>query len=256
MANTNRNYSRKQAKSLADIDTKKLIKDLDKPFSVLVGLAAGVPVAMIVEKAVGNKSTVSGLLGIDGTKLTRVLKPAVNIALGMSINQLAKNPNIKLAGVGLAANGGLIAVKDFLGKDILKGTGSSDIGEIAAPLAQPPVQVIERAIEATPLNLPVLEIDEPENEAYRYIEDVASDVQGTRHSGMGRGMEEPVDTDEEEIILSSDRPEDNYETQPEDSVSGELELVIEDEPKAQVPASRPMVIDKDVEEDMDFTDIP
>lgn len=255
MADTNRNYNRK-AKSLADIDTKKLIKDLDKPFSVLVGLAAGVPVAMIVEKAVGKKSTVSGLLGIDGNKLTRVLKPAVNIALGMSINQLAKNPNIKLAGVGLAANGGLIAVKDFLGKDILKGTDDTDIGELEAPQYQPPVQVIERAVEASvtePLNLPILDVDEPASEVDRYIEDVASDMNGTN---MGRSAEPQIDTIEEEIILSSDRPEDNFEQEPEVAVSGDLELVIEDEPKSQIPNARPIVVDQDVEDELDFTDIP
>lgn len=259
MAETNRKYNRKQAKSLADIDTKKLINDLDKPFSVLVGLAAGVPVAMIVEKAVGKKSTVSGLLGIDGNKLTRILKPAVNIALGMTVNQLAKNPKIKLAGVGLAANGGLIAVKDFLGKDILKGTDDTDIGEIASTQSpqQTPVQVIEHAIEASvtkPLNLPLLDIDEPESKADRYIENVASDVQGTQQN-MGRTVEQPSETVEEEIILSSDRPEDNFDTEPEEVVAGDLELA-EDEPKSQVPHPQPIVIDKDVEDELDFTDIP
>lgn len=252
MANTNRNYSKK-ARSLADLDSKKIMRDLNKPFWVLVGLASGVPVAMIVEKAVGDKSTVSGLLGIDGTKLTKVLKPAVNIALGMTVNQLATNPNIKLAGVGLAANGGLIAIKDFLGKDILKGIGDADLGELAAPRYQPPVQVIEQAIEATPLDLPVIPIDEPVNEIDRYIEDVAGNMDA---ANMGRTSQPQAGDDEEEIILSSDRPEDNFETGPEDVVSGDLELVIEDGPKAQVPRPQPMAIDKDVEEELDFTDIP
>ena len=173
----------------------------------------------------------------------------------MTINQLAKNPNIKLAGIGLAANGGLIAVKDFLGKDILKGMDENDLGELAAPQYQPPIHAIEQAIETTPLNLPVIPIDEPENEVDQYIEDVARDMNGTN---TGRTAQPQIETIEEEIILSSDRPEDNYEPEPEhdDEVSGDLELVVEDEPRAQIPQSRPMAIDKDVEEDLDFTDIP
>jgi hypothetical protein len=245
---TKRNYNRKKAKSLADIDTKRILKDLDKPISVLVGLAAGVPIAMIVEKAVGRKSTVSGLFGIDGTKLTRILKPAVNIALGMSVHQLAKNPKIKLAGIGLAANGGIIAMKDFLGKDILKGISDGGLGNSGQ---QPPARVIERAIErnsSRPLDLPVLEIDEPGEEVDNYIENVVA--------GPATKIESVPE--EQEIILSSDRPEDNFENEPEissgdDEFSGDIES---GSGESTMPVTRPVQIEKDVEEELDFTDIP
>jgi hypothetical protein len=198
-SNTRRNYQKKSAKSIADLDTKKILKELDKPVSVLVGLAAGVPVAMIVEKVAGKKSTVSGLLGIDGKKLTRILKPAVNIALGMSVHQLTKNPKIKLAGIGLAANGGLIAVKDFLGKDILKGFGDTE--EVGSPNNQQTVKVIERVVReappSTPLNLPLLEIDEPDAEASQIIERALED-----NSGYDGVSNEPI-TETEEVILPS-----------------------------------------------------
>lgn len=253
---TKRNYNRKQAKSLADIDTKKILKDLDKPISILVGLAAGVPIAMIVEKAVGKTSTVSGLFGIDGTKLTRILKPAVNIALGMSVHQLVKNPKIKLAGIGLAANGGLIAIKDFLGKDILKGISDGDLGKAPQPAS---IGVIERAIEqnaSRPLNLPILDIDEPSEEVDSYLENMAKDE--TVVSGPAPKIE--AIPEEKEIILSSDRPEYNYENEPEvtsldddDDFAGEIE-------SAPEPVSRPVpqtvIVEKDVEEELDFTDIP
>lgn len=253
---TKRNYNRKQAKSLADIDTKKILKDLDKPISVLVGLAAGVPIAMIVEKAVGKKSTVSGLFGIDGTKLTRILKPAVNIALGMSVHQLVKNPKIKLAGIGLAANGGLIAIKDFLGKDILKGISDGDLGNTPQPT---PVGVIERAIEqnaSRPLDLPILEIEEPSEEVDAYLENMAKDE--TVVSGPAPQIE--AVPEEKEIILSSDRPEDNYENETEvssdddeDEFSGDIES--SEEPVSK-PLPTPVIVEKDVEEELDFTDIP
>jgi hypothetical protein len=216
------------------------VKDLDKPTSVLIGLAAGVPVAMIVEKAIGKQATVSGLLGIDGKKLTRILKPAVNIALGMSIHQLASNPKIKLAGIGLAANGGLIAVKDFLGKDILRGPGDSDIGALAS---RQPARVIEQAIQTTPLNLPVIEIDDPK-EVDRYIE---PDIDGEELSTRGRNNEI------EEILLSSERPEDNFKTNSEEDVAGDLELVVNEPLKAQIPQTR---LYPDLDDDMDFTEIP
>ena len=261
MANqkTKRNYSRKSAKGISDIDTKRILKDLDKPVSVLVGLAAGVPVAMIVEKAVGKQSTVSGLLGIDGTKLTKVLKPAVNLALGLSIHQLAKNQNIKLAGVGLAANGGLIALKDFLGKDILSGFKQA---EVAGPEnQQQTVKVIEKVIQERPplpLDLPLLEIEEPDDETRDYIEGMVREIRGPVQP---QPVQPTQPDDEPEIILSSDRPEDNYEkemVEPSEEVedidiSGDVEIA-----SAPAPVIKPTVpiIVKDVEEDLDFSDIP
>ena len=94
----------------------------------------------------------------------------------MSVHQLAKNPKIKLAGIGLAANGELIAVKDFLVRDILKGFGETEVGN---PNSQQTVKIIERIVKktpsSTPLNLPLLEIDEPDQEASQFIEGVLED---------------------------------------------------------------------------------
>ncbi|MCK5023544.1 MAG: hypothetical protein KAS04_05200, partial [Candidatus Aenigmarchaeota archaeon] len=231
-------------------------KDLDKPISVLVGLAAGVPVAMLVEKAVGKKSTVSGLFGIDGTKLTRILKPAVNIALGMTVHQLTSNPKIKLAGIGLAANGGLIAIKDFLGKDILKGFEDADVG---SPEQEQTYKVIENVIEErpnTPLNLPLLDIDEIDNETDSYIEGVIEKVSDSPR--IEKSSEQPK-PEEEEIILSSDRPEDNFEIESEqvdieeNDVSGNP---VEAAPQISQKQTVYIPSESEIEEELDFSDIP
>ena len=176
-SNTKRKYSRRKPTSIKDLKVNNYLKNADKPISILVGLLAGTPVAIWIDK----QMTAKKVFGMDGDKLKKWVKPGANFVLGMSAHMLAKDQRIKLAGIGLAANGGLIALKELLGgKDLLKGLieGDEEIGST--------YQVLSSAAEGnatTPLNLPLLNIDEPNPEASEIIERAASDeveIEGTQ----------------------------------------------------------------------------
>lgn len=167
-SNTRRNYKRKNPISFKELKVNNYLKNADKPISILVGLLAGAPIAIWIDK----QMTAKKVFGMDGDKLKKWVKPGANFILGMSAHMLAKNQRIKLAGVGLAANGGLIALKELLGgKDLLKGIIEGDsVGSPFKSLASLPSRSL-----ASPLNLPLLSMDEPNSEAASIIERAASD---------------------------------------------------------------------------------
>ncbi len=167
-SNTKRNYNRRSPVSIKDLKVADYMKNADKPISIMVGLLAGTPIAIWIDK----QMTAKKVFGMDGDKLKKWVKPGANFILGMSVNKLAKNQKIKLAGIGLAVNGGLIALKDLLGgKDLLKGIIGGD------GMSGPTFNVLSQApnrVGATPLDLPLLNIDEPGGEASEIIERAAS----------------------------------------------------------------------------------
>lgn len=188
--NTKRNYNRQERVSIKDLKLDTFIKGAEPAFSVLAGLLAGVPIAIFIDK----QMTAKKIFGLEGDKLKKWVKPGANFILGVAANRLAKDRRIKLAGTGLAANGGLIALRDLLGqKDLLKGLieGDDEIGtyEVLSASAEDS--------EATPLDLPLLPIDETNPEASEIIESAASDDM--------EGLESIADTGETEPGISEDQ---------------------------------------------------
>lgn len=191
---TKRDYTRRSPVSIKDLKVKSFVKNADKPISILVGLLAGSPIAIWIDK----QMTAKKVFGMDGDKLKKWVKPGANFILGMSVNLLAKDQRLKLAGIGLAANGGLIALKELLGgKELLKGLvdgvdgtkgiGSSTYKSLAAA---------GRGI-SSPLNLPLLAIDEPNAEASEIIERAITDDGDI--TGMGSGKEVQIGKTAEQI---------------------------------------------------------
>lgn len=191
---TKRDYNRRSPVSIKDLKVKSFVKNADKPISILVGLLAGSPIAIWIDR----QMTAKKVFGMDGDKLKKWVKPGANFILGMSVNLLAKDQRLKLAGIGLAANGGLIALKELLGgKELLKGLvdgvdgtkgiGSSTYKSLAAA---------GRGI-SSPLNLPLLAIDEPNAEASEIIERAITDDEDI--TGMGSGKEVQIGKTAEQI---------------------------------------------------------
>jgi len=216
-AGTTRSYKRKNTLSLRNLKVDKYFNNAEKPISVLVGLLAGSPIAIWIDK----QMTAKKVFGMEGDKLKKWVKPGTNFILGMTAHFLAKDPRLKLAGVGLAANGGLIALKELLGgKDLLKGLvdeiGNTDnVGTTTA-------RVLDNAAiqsGSTSLNLPLLPIDEDVDESTsEIIENVISEdeetsapeeenIEGNLESG------EPEIGKTEEQIAGQDDPvvEDDYD---------------------------------------------
>jgi hypothetical protein len=214
-AGTTRSYKRKQPLSLRNLKVGKYFNNAEKPISVLVGLLAGSPIAIWIDK----QMTAKKVFGMEGDKLKKWVKPGTNFILGMTAHFLAKDPRIKLAGVGLAANGGLIALKELLGgKDLLKGLvdeigNTNDVGATTA-------RVLDNvAIQSgsTPLNLPLLPIDEDVDESTsEIIENVINEDDNA------------PSTEEENIEgnLESGGPEIG---KTEEQIAGEDEPVIDDD---------------------------
>lgn len=210
-SNTKRNYSRRKPASIRDLKVDNYLKNADKPISILVGLLAGSPIAIWIDK----QMTAKKVFGMDGDKLKKWVKPGANFILGMSTNLLAKDQRLKLAGIGLAANGGLIALKELLGgKDLLKGLiDGDDSGDVGSTY-----QVLSAAAEqtaSTPLNLPLLPIDEPNAEASEIIERAASDEVEIEGAEGIEGTESIEGAGDLEIGKT------------EDQIAGELETVYE-----------------------------
>jgi hypothetical protein len=202
-SSTSRNYQRKRATSIKDLKVNNYLKNADKPVSILVGLLAGSPIAIFIDK----QMTAKKVFGLDGDKLKKWVKPGANFILGMSAHFLAKDPRIKLAGVGLAANGGLIALKELLGgKDLLKGLIESDsMGSTSYNVLS---AAANRSI-SSPLNLPLLQIDEPSAEASEIIDRAINDdedmngIKGSSDIELGK-TEDQIAGELETVYTDSD----------------------------------------------------
>ncbi len=192
---TKRNYNSRKPTSIRDLKVNSFIRHADKPISILVGLLAGSPIAIMIDK----QMTAKKIFGMDGDKLKKWVKPGANFILGMSVNMLAKDQRLKLAGVGLAANGGLIALKEVLGgKELLKGfvdgvNGTEGIGSSAFKSLAAAGNGI-----SSPLNLPLLAIDEPNDEASEIIEEAIKDDE-QEIEGTGGGKEVQIGKTAEQI---------------------------------------------------------
>ncbi len=209
---TTRDYKPRQAVSLRDLKAGKYIKNAEKPISVLVGLLAGSPIAIWIDK----QMTAKKVFGMDGDKLKKWVKPGTNFVLGMTAHFLAKDQRLKLAGIGLAANGGLIALKELLGgKDLLKGL-TSEIGETSTAryLGQNVVPA-----GSAPLNLPLLSIDDEASEIIdRAAEEPGEVVEGTMKGNLESAELEIGKTEEQ--IAGENEPvmDDNDYTEEMDEI--------------------------------------
>lgn len=94
----------------------QMLKDAETPLVV----GAGVVVGKVVHDLITRGATVAGLGDTqDGTKATSLLKPAILIAAGLALPQFTKNKYAANVGAGVALYGGVVAAKNYAGKDVL-----------------------------------------------------------------------------------------------------------------------------------------
>ncbi len=216
---TKRQYNRKAPKSLRDLDFKQMGKDFRTPALMIAGMTIANYGIKQLNKVL-EKPSVSGLLGVDSKTLKKYVAPTVSIATGLAVYQLVPNQDIKVVGLGVATKGGIMALKEITGKDILSGLeGTGGLGNV---LPEPAPITVEQVSgpKTSPLDLPLYEIDEPEtNPAFsRLMEtDPENRTDGVRGYGQtGRETEIVLNSRMEDDNITDDDLDKDYDTEKSD----------------------------------------
>lgn len=203
--------------TFSQINTKKLVQDARKPAGFIIGIMAGKAIAKMIDK----NQTVEGLLGFEGKKM---LKPLGIAAVGLSINQVVRNADVKNVGMGMATYGGILAVEAATGKPVLNGLQGTEEyqqlpdydTEIAALPAKENLDVA-REIER------ILENSDEDISGYEDV-NLTAGIEGDddyEDVNMTAGLE--VDDDYEDVSMTAGVEEDDYE---EDDDDGDLDVTV------------------------------
>ena len=126
----------------AKLDAKVVMEELKAPGLIILGMIGGNLAGKLVDKAVKVDDTATSF------QAKALLKPVVQIAVGLGGSILLKDKNLKLIASGVAASGIASTVKVFLKKDILQGLTSF------AGLGEPDTDSSQRVFRE-PLNLAI-----------------------------------------------------------------------------------------------------
>jgi len=113
--------SEKEKTEEAKLDLKTVIKELKAPGLIILGMVGGAMAGKLIDKAVPVDETATGF------QAKSVIKPLVQISVGLGGAIFLKDKNLKLVSAGVAASGIASSVKVFLKKDILNGLGDFNI---------------------------------------------------------------------------------------------------------------------------------
>lgn len=202
MATKKNTTRRRRSTTSPKIDLKKMPKQAEKPAYVVLGLLASKPVAMLIDKITGTtEQTVSGIFGIDANgMLKKWAKPLGVAATGLALSQLARNENMRIMGYGLAAGGGIIAVKQFWNKDLFAISGLEGFGESSEEIASP-----NMSDYVLPESFDDVQPSDVMEEGMMRIEQAVS---GNRNMGLVLESEKPIDND---LDISGANDEEIYE---------------------------------------------
>lgn len=198
---TKRQYNRKTAKSVRDLSFNQMAKDFRTPALMIAGMTiANIGIKQL--NKVLDKPAVNGLLGIDSKTLKKYIAPTASVVTGLAVYQLMPNQDVKVMGLGIATKGGIMALKEITGKDIL--SGMEGIGNVLPETTQTPVSIEQVNQSSSPLDLPLYEVEDNQSDtSIRRLMDTDPDygtdgVQGYSQQGA-----------EKEIILNSRLDKDN-----------------------------------------------
>ena len=177
-----------------------------KPVLIALGVFGGSRIAIMLDKQLSGKK----VFGIEGEKLKPWAKTGVNL-VGGGLLALIRNPNFKLLGAGLATNGVFQGYKGITKKDLLSLQGMEN-NYVGSPLQA--IEEISATPGATPLNLPLLQIDEEaEDMIDRAAEEPEEVVEGTVEGNVEGNLEST------DVALGKS----------EDQIAGENETIMEDD---------------------------
>lgn len=101
----------------------RMLEDGKTVMMLAGGFFAGKFIADLVDK---GTTTVSGLMGIDGTELKPYLRPLVTVGVGLAANQFFSNQMVKKASIGVAAYGVVEGIQKISGRKVLAGLGNAE----------------------------------------------------------------------------------------------------------------------------------
>jgi hypothetical protein len=126
--------------------------DLKTAGLLVGGFILGKTVSGLVDKAT---TSVSGMMGVDGTELKPYLRPVLTAGAGLVANQMVKNPLGKKLAIGVAAYGVMDAVQRISGKPLLAGLGEADT---LVPLSYQALPEYRLPVMSPEIELPVASI--------------------------------------------------------------------------------------------------
>jgi hypothetical protein len=124
-----------------------ILNELKTPALLIVGMVGGTMAGKMLDKVMPVDETATGF------QVKSLVKPVVQIGVGMAGALLLKDQNLKLVAAGVTASGIASTVKVFLKKDILAGLGDPSMG---APIKRVFREPINLSIEPYNPDLPEL----------------------------------------------------------------------------------------------------
>lgn len=117
--------AKKQQKSgKPNLDPKAIIEELKTPGLIILGMVGGNMAGKMIDKVTKVDPEATGF------QVKALLKPVVQISVGVGGALFLKDKNMKLIASGVAASGIASGVKVFLKKDILQGlTNFAGLGD-------------------------------------------------------------------------------------------------------------------------------
>jgi hypothetical protein len=214
---TKRQYNRKKAKSVRDLSFNQMAKDFRTPALMITGMTiANIGIKQL--NKILDKPAVNGLLGVDSKTLKKYIAPTASVVTGLAVYQLMPNQDVKVMGLGIATKGGIMALKEISGKDILSGMdGTENVGNALSQANQPPISIEQVKQSGSPLDLPLYEVEDNQSyTAFRKLMDTEPDYGTDGVQGNGTAAYD------KEIILNSRLEKDNItDEEPDNDFSTE-----------------------------------
>jgi hypothetical protein len=127
--------SEKEKTAKVKLDAKTVLEELKTPGLIILGMVGGAMAGKLIDKAVPVDETATGF------QAKSIIKPLVQISVGVGGAIFLKDKNLKLVSAGLAASGIASTVKVFLKKDILNGLGDFNIKDPVRRVFRDPINL-------------------------------------------------------------------------------------------------------------------
>jgi len=112
-----------------------ILNELKTPALLVVGMVGGTMAGKLLDKVLPVDETATGF------QVKKLVKPVVQIGVGMGGAILLKDQNLKLIAAGITASGIASTVKIFLKKDILSGLGDPNMGDPIRRVFREPINL-------------------------------------------------------------------------------------------------------------------
>ncbi|MFH0895398.1 MAG: hypothetical protein V2A54_13260 [Bacteroidota bacterium] len=113
----------------------RILNELATPGLIILGVIGGSVVGKLIDKVAKVDETATEF------QWNKIIKPVVQLSVGVGGAILLKNKNLKLIASGVAVSGVASSVKVFLKKDLLNGLGSFNIADPLKRVFREPINL-------------------------------------------------------------------------------------------------------------------